>query len=91
MSAQLSCIAEKLPDEELKVSRAHTVGASQRAAVEEASAETVDNMFELNVNGTLRLTRAILPRLLEQAGKGDPAKFVVIGSLAAEVCLPFTP
>ena len=66
------------------------VGASQRSPVEEASVQSVESLFELNVAGTLRLTHAVLPMLLSQAeSKKRRCRIVVIGSMAGLViCLP---
>ena len=64
-----------------------TAGASQRSPVEQASAESVDSLFELNVAGTLRLTRAVLPMLIEQAKSGLGCRIVVVGSMASQASL----
>jgi len=66
-------------------------GASQRSPVEEASPESTEALFALNVEGTLRLNRVLLPRLLAQAdGGGHGCRIVVIGSMASQV-LPSMP
>ena len=67
-------------------------GASQRSPVEEASSESMDALFALNVEGTLRLNRVLLPRLLAQAEKeGGGCRIVVIGSMASQVGNPPLP
>ena len=61
-------------------------GASQRSPVEEASSDSMDALFALNVEGTLRLNRVLLPHLLVQAEKeGGRCRIVVIGRMASQV------
>eukprot|EP00873_Tetraselmis_striata_P015946 jgi/Tetstr1/436210/TSEL_025055.t1 len=43
----------------------HVVGASQRSMAEDTVAEVDEEMFELNCLGPIRLTKAVLPRMLE--------------------------
>jgi len=67
----------------------HNAGASQRSPVEEASPESTEALFALNVEGTLRLNRVLLPRLLAQAdGGGHGCRIVVIGSMARQMPAP---
>ena len=44
----------------------------------------VDALYELNVKGTLALTRAALPMLLARASQQHPRRIVVIGSMAGQ-------
>lgn len=64
---------------------AYCAGASQRAAVEDTSPEVLDALLNLNVNGTLKLTRAVLPLLLARSSAEHPRRIAVVGSLAGHV------
>mmetsp|Transcript_34240 Transcript_34240/g.97067 ORF Transcript_34240/g.97067 Transcript_34240/m.97067 type:complete len:417 (-) Transcript_34240:316-1566(-) len=56
----------------------HIVGASQRSMAEETIPEVDEEMFAMNTLGPIRLTKAVLPRMLA-AGSGHIA---VISSMA---------
>lgn len=60
-------------------------GASQRSPVEDASSKSIDSLFELNVGGTMRLTRAVLPLLMAQSKSKGGCRIVVVGSMAGQV------
>ena len=62
-------------------------GASQRAPVEETAPEVVDALYELNVKGTLNLTRAALPMLLARGSQQQPRRIVIVGSMAGQARL----
>ena len=46
-------------------------GASQHAAVEEASSESLDRLFQVNAIAPLRLTRAVLPFCISRRDPSD--------------------
>ena len=53
--------------------------------MEETSAQVVDSMFDLNVLGTLRLTRAVLPYLISRASPKHERRIVVVGSMVRDM------
>jgi short-subunit dehydrogenase len=63
---------------------ANCAGRSSRASVVDTTADEVRALMELNLLGTIRCTRAALPRLLETRGH-----LVNIGSLASKVATPY--
>ena len=63
----------------------HSAGQSFVGAVEEATVEETSKHFDLNVFGTVRLLRAVLPQMRKQ-GSG---KFIAIGSIGGLIGLPF--
>jgi short-subunit dehydrogenase len=63
---------------------ANCAGRSSRASVLDTTADEVRELMELNLLGTIRCTRAALPRLIETKGH-----LVNIGSLASKVATPY--
>ena len=47
----------------------------------------VEALYELNVRGTLNLTRAALPMLLARALQQHPRRIVIVGSMAGQARL----
>ncbi|KAK9819730.1 hypothetical protein WJX72_001706 [[Myrmecia] bisecta] len=62
----------------------HNAGASQHAVAEETSADVMEQLFELNTLGPVKLTRAALPYMLSRK-KGQ---IVVVSSMAGKVPSP---
>lgn len=63
----------------------HCAGESFVAPVEEASLDEVQRHFDLNVFGTIRVLRHVLP-VMRRQGSG---KIIVIGSIGGLIGLPF--
>ena len=60
----------------------HNSGASWGAELERHDDEGFVKTYQLNVMGTWRLTRALLPHLTSAGTSRDPARVIVIGSIA---------
>lgn len=76
--ASVAAFAEQLPRVDLLVNNAG--GAKGLDAVAEADLEQWQWMYDTNVLGTVRVTKALLPKLLEAEGQ-----IINIGSVAAHV------
>ncbi len=63
----------------------HSAGQSFVGAVEEATIDETTRHFDLNVFGTVRLLRAVLPVMRQQRS----GKIIVIGSIGGLIGLPF--
>jgi NAD(P)-dependent dehydrogenase (short-subunit alcohol dehydrogenase family) len=60
----------------------HNSGASWGAELESHNDEGFVKTYQLNVMGTWRLTVALLPHLMKAGTPQDPARVIVIGSIA---------
>ena len=76
-----ACLREAGPIEAL----VNNAGQSQIGALEDTPVETYEELFQMNVFGLLRLTRAVLPGMRER-GRG---RIVNIGSLTGVFPPPF--
>ena len=56
-------------------------GASQHALAEETTARVTEDLFALNTLGPIKLTRAILPRMLAR----NKGRLVVVGSMSSKL------
>ncbi len=63
----------------------HCAGESFVAPIEEASMDEVQRHFDLNLFGSVRVLRAVLPIMRRQRG----GKIIVIGSIGGLIGLPF--
>jgi short-subunit dehydrogenase len=76
-------LARKVRDAEIVI---HNAGASMIGPAEEAKADRVRALFELNFFGPVRLTQALLPSL-RRRGK---AVILFVGSMHTEAATPFS-
>ena len=62
----------------------NNAGYAIRGAVEDIAIEQVQQMFDVNVYGVMRMTRAVVPYMREQKA----GRVITIGSLAGKLVLP---
>jgi NADP-dependent 3-hydroxy acid dehydrogenase YdfG len=62
----------------------NNAGYAVRGAVEDISAEQVQQMFDVNVFGVMRMIRAVVPYMRQQKA----GRVITIGSLAGKLLLP---
>lgn len=62
----------------------NNAGYAVRGAVEDLSVEQVQQMFDVNVYGVMRMIRAVVPHMRQQ----QAGRVITIGSLAGKLVLP---
>ncbi|GFR45808.1 hypothetical protein Agub_g7264 [Astrephomene gubernaculifera] len=62
----------------------HNAGASQHALASETSAQVTDQLMQLNALGPIKLTRAVLPYMLQR----NRGRLVVVGSMSSKLPSP---
>jgi NADP-dependent 3-hydroxy acid dehydrogenase YdfG len=62
----------------------NNAGYAVRGAVEDISVEQVQQMFDVNVYGVMRMIRAVVPHMRQQ----QAGRVITIGSLAGKLVLP---
>lgn len=62
----------------------NNAGYAVRGAVEDISIEQVQQMFDVNVTGVMRMIRAVVPHMRQQKA----GRVITIGSLAGKLVLP---